>query len=150
MRLPGLVLTFTAVVITMVWFKAPDVGTAIKMLEAMAGIHGIGLPAQLAGLPVVGSLPGVHEDAMSLTTFASFAGLLFCLALIAFLMPNTHQLLESQSPVLHYVSRDDLGRAIARRISWKTSVPWLSSMAACFAVVVMMLSGPSEFLYWQF
>jgi len=56
-RLGAWALTFGCVVVGWVFFRAPDLTTAWRVLEGMAGLHGSHLPDQmLAALPALGAV----------------------------------------------------------------------------------------------
>ena len=78
----GLPLTFTAVLLAWVPFRAPTLERALDVWLAMAGWHGLGLPHALGG-------PGLQWIGVG------GAGLpvLFAACLAAWFAPNTRQLL---------------------------------------------------------
>ena len=70
--------------------------------------------------------------------------------LIVLAAPNALQLFAHHEPTLTYRLGDDFGSAVAARVPWQCSLPWLAAMSVLIAIVVFRLDGPSEFLYWQF
>ncbi|QJB56590.1 MBOAT family protein [Pseudodesulfovibrio sp. zrk46] len=48
-RVLGIVLTFLTFMISLVWFRAESCGVALDLLAGMVGLHGVALPASLAG-----------------------------------------------------------------------------------------------------
>jgi len=76
-------LTFVAVLLAWVPFRAPDLASALDIWAGMAGLHGMGLPRALGG-------PGLR--------WISIGGiglpLLLAAAVAAWLAPNTRQLVE--------------------------------------------------------
>ena len=63
-RTLSIALTFVAVVVAWVFFRAEDAGTAWRVIAAMGGANGVGLPAGLAAaVPApLGSLAGLHVN----------------------------------------------------------------------------------------
>ena len=168
----GFVLTFLAVIFAMVLFRAPDVTTAIEIIESMIGLRGLSLPAtflelaHVPGLPVMMLLDGPVELKPFLMALLYLAGLLA----IALLMPNTLQVMSKYQPVLVLPKRPPMialfvpdSQPLLQKpkpsrkfpglgsiIYWHPTLPWLMFIAALAAISMMRLSGPSEFLYWQF
>jgi hypothetical protein len=72
-------------------------------------------------------------------------GLLF----VALALPNTMRLLDRYEPALGIQPRPGETR-LDLPVSWAPSPVWTVALAALAAVAIVRLSGPSEFLYWQF
>ena len=84
MQPAGFIVTFACVVASMVIFRSPNLKTATGVFQGMLGLHGIGL----SGLSVTGS---------SLKRIAFWIAVPAC---IAFLCPNTLQILSRYEPAL--------------------------------------------------
>jgi alginate O-acetyltransferase complex protein AlgI len=125
----GRVLTFVAVVVGWVFFRAADCATALRMLWGMAGGNGLVIPPALAAW----LLGGVHDAG-----FVVIAGLL----LLAWLAPNTQELTG-------YEGTSDL-RPPAAAVQWSPTLRWGLATGTLLAVSIMSLSHISEFLYFQF
>jgi hypothetical protein len=104
-RLAAGAVTFVAVVIGWVFFRAPDVRTAWHILQAMAGMNGAAIPAALldhAG--VLGSwlrhLGITSAAAQGGTEFASMWLWVLGLLALAWLSPNTQQIMVRAKPTL--------------------------------------------------
>jgi MBOAT, membrane-bound O-acyltransferase family len=101
-RLASWCLTFTAVVIAWVFFRAPTFGAAGLMLEGMAGLHGVMLPhnilAALGPFARVLSLCGVVSGP-ALVELRE-APLLAASCAVALVMPNTTQIAARFSPTI--------------------------------------------------
>ena len=130
-RLPAVsaqALTFLAVVVAWVFFRAPDFGTAFDILGGMAGMNGVSLPRSLA--PVLGgidwfSFNGIRWfelDGPGLPTL----GLAMVLAFFA---PTTQELVDKL---------------------WRPTPAWSAACASLFVLCVLGLNRPTEFLYFQF
>ncbi|HAM41582.1 MAG TPA: membrane-bound O-acyltransferase family protein [Candidatus Omnitrophica bacterium] len=120
-------ITFLAVVIAWVFFRAADLRTAWDMLRAMGGGYGMAWPSSM-GVPA----------------------LLFTLGLlvISWVAPNTQQLTAYVGPEGAYRS---VARApMARRYRWTPSARWAISIGCTAALCLMMFSQVSEFIYFQF
>jgi D-alanyl-lipoteichoic acid acyltransferase DltB (MBOAT superfamily) len=146
----GFAVTFLAVVVAMVLFRAPDLASAGNILTGMTGLHGIGLPGRLAGLaggPAMALLDGPVE----MRAFATAAAYLLALLAIALFMPNSLQILSAYEPVLYMPKRPPLLWAgLWRPLLWRPTAAWMMLFAAIAAVSMIRLTGKSEFLYWQF
>lgn len=140
----GFVLTFLAVAIAMVLFRASNGMAASELLQGMAGLNGIRVPQALYdAFGPLRAFVGVSVElsAQALVTAAAWvAGLLF----IALALPNTLQLLARHEPAL--LVKAEPGRVL----EWNPSLAWAGAIAALAAASVIKLGGKSEFLYWQF
>ena len=155
----GWALTFVAVVVAWVFFRAPDFATAIALLKGMAGLNGLALPAGLAfalrpfhgltavlGITFVGSSGG--EFAKSILWIAAA----LALALFA---PNTQELMRNYAPVLDMPDAPQLAAAARDRRAltvapWFPSPAWAAATAALAFFGTISITRVSEFLYWQF
>src|SRR3954447_3489595 len=93
----GLVLTFLAVVVAWVFFRASSFAGAFNLLAGMAGLHGTVIPSGLefAVKPIRFLLDaaGVRFAPTSGTTLLMTYGWVTALLAIAFLFPNSLQIL---------------------------------------------------------
>jgi hypothetical protein len=147
----GFVVTFLAVIVAMVLFRAPDLAAAGNILGGMAGLNGIGLPGARFGASAMHLLDG----SVPLHAFATAAATLLALLAIALLLPNSVQILSAYEPVLYTPKREAtmpavLPPALRRPLLWRPTVAWMVLFAAIAAVSMIRLTGMSEFLYWQF
>ncbi len=121
-------LTFLAVVVGWVFFRAESLTAALALLEGMAGLHGItkadpyyfGAP-QLKGLLIM--------------------------FVVAWGLPNAQQLLHRFKPVIQTYPDEFAGLS---RWSWKPTPAWAMLTAALFVAAAVNLTRVSEFLYYQF
>lgn len=166
-RLLSGLLTFLAVVLGWVFFRADSLATAIDMLRGMCGLNGISVHQVFAKyIPAISQLfhfnvsvsgfspilgPVVH-----VAMFQIFLGL--CLVFIA---PNTYQIMRRFRPTLDYVDEPSVGdRGINSILSTKIMglVEWVPSkmqgilygVIFYMALSYMSSSSKSEFLYFQF
>jgi hypothetical protein len=141
--------TFFAVVLAWVPFRAPTIEGAGRILAGMAGANGVSIPnaiaARLGGagqqlldaFGVEASLGGGSQFALTWFWIAA----LFAIARFA---PNTQELMASARPALGY------GPAGGARLRWRPSAAWALSTGTVTAVALLALSQVSEFLYFQF
>ncbi len=143
-------ITFAAVVVAWVVFRADSLATASVMLQGMAGLNGFALPDHW--LPKWGALGAwlaahgvMFNDARGMVTAGLVYWLVILLAVVWF-APNTQQIMASAQPALG-VPADS---APARRLLWRPSA-WLAVPFALLAIVIVVnLHKKSEFLYFQF
>ncbi len=145
-------ITFVAVVVAWVFFRAPDLATAVSVIAGMAGQHGIVLPMQWQ--PPAG---GVHtwlvnhgvqfRDVAHFNRVAQFNWLCFLLAL-CWLAPNTQQILAPYRPALMTPRYGDLGSA--GFLTWRPNLAWLSALVASGLFALLSIERYSEFIYFRF
>jgi D-alanyl-lipoteichoic acid acyltransferase DltB (MBOAT superfamily) len=124
-------LTFLAIVVGWVFFRAPSLGAALSMLSAMAGRYGTGWPGT----------PGEAQDlVLGLALSVGFT-------VIALAAPNTQEIAGYTGPSGAYDTRV---APPPRREAWDPRPAWGLAAGAVFALCVLSLSRISEFLYFQF
>ncbi len=146
-RLVGWALTFAAVSVAWVFFRAADLDAARAILAAMAWGSEAAAPAQLAlrwddnlvrmGLVSEAGLLAWFGTAWSARATAWTIGL----AAIAVLLPDTAALVGY---------RADAAAPPPSWLRWRPSVPWLAATLALFLVTLTQVTRVSEFLYFQF
>ena len=157
-RIAGVVVTFLAVTVSLVFFRSNSLEHALLIVGAMAGFGGT--------LDGVSSLGGPEFAAMGplqmlVWRFSSMHGVLIALALaIVWVLPNTPQYIERLEGVVERLSE-------SRRSKTRWRLPplkWPAALAAgnrflqgsCVGVLLALallraLSvAPSEFLYYTF
>jgi D-alanyl-lipoteichoic acid acyltransferase DltB (MBOAT superfamily) len=149
----GRILTFVAVVTSIVFFRSATVASAVDLVKGLVGLNGIGLPQGLfdrAG-SLAGTLHslGVTAEPWDIRDFAKLAIWISILTIIALACPNTLQIMARYEPALG-VKPQQTGLGIGRLVEWSASVPWAIGISAVAAIATAALGGPSEFLYWQF
>jgi len=128
----GWVLVFAGVMVANVFFRSPTIATALDLVKGMIGLHGWALPQLWSGPNFI-------------LMMAWMAGL----ALIAYGLPNTLQILARYEPALG-VKPTAAGTSVQRALEWTTSLPWAVAVSVLAMVGILKLGGPSAFLYWQF
>jgi D-alanyl-lipoteichoic acid acyltransferase DltB (MBOAT superfamily) len=155
-------LTFLAVVVAWVFFRADSLTTAQSILAGMAGMNGLSLPASLADRlePVIGKLPylsvifnGAFPNT-HLSTGGAIASIAFGCTLVWF-FPNVREIMLRYKPTWddvagkHPVEPASQG-FVARRLNWQPSPVYAIPLGILFFACVVSLTKVSEFLYFQF
>jgi hypothetical protein len=121
-----------------VFFRATSFTAAIGLLGGMVGLRGL----------TVGTLPPENllllEQVSQLMAPLTVIKLLVCFV-IALGAPNTAELLAKYNPTLSRV-RTSLPAAW----QWKPNLAWGVSIGALAAISTLLMSGATEFLYFQF
>ena len=125
--LAGAGLTFVAVVVAWVPFRAASFAQAARILAGMVGLNGFELPVPL-------------EDGSLLLAWVWIVSLLG----IVWLAPNTQEIMAGYLPQMRH-------RPAAReQLRWRPTL-WHAAATAAAAVVALGYIGEvSEFLYFQF
>lgn len=148
-RCLSVMLTFLAVVVGWVFFRATSIDAAFAILSGMIGLNGISIPdgialhagplaSWLAGQGVVFTLGGGRDFMM---TFIWIALLLP----IAFLAPNSQEIMRQFRPALDHTQAGG-----AAGFVWSADWRCGAVMALILACGLLSLTQPSEFLYFQF
>jgi len=146
-------LTFAAVCAAWVFFRATDSARALDIVAGMAGIHGVGLPESLG--THLGGLRAVLEDAGvdfylgGGTRFVQTFAWVTVAGFLAFLFPNTQQIMRRFEPALDYRPRADSEPSVIK-LDWTPGARWAGALGICFLFSLLSLTRPAEFLYFQF
>jgi hypothetical protein len=148
-RLSGMTLTFLAVVVGWVFFRAQTLDGAFAILGAMMGENGVSLPESVARLTGphaawLAELGVVFTPGGGSTFVLNYAWILVLLPIV-FLAPNSQQIMRQFQPAL-----DHAGSVTETRLTWLPVRRWALAMAIVFASGLLSLTRPSEFLYFQF
>jgi len=150
-RFAGWCATFTAFVIGMVLFRAPDLFAARSVFQAMAGLGGA---PRAEAMNVAWDAWGVSEGLISenfVRTWIganwSVVGSLWTAAALAImlLVPDTMELANYREGEPHSDWRRDIGW-----LAWRPSALWGLGLIALFVAVYAKLLRITEFLYYQF
>jgi alginate O-acetyltransferase complex protein AlgI len=141
-RCAAIALTFAAVLVAWVPFRAASFDAALHMLAGMAGLHGIAGPGgageNLFGVAYGAALYGGVDETVALAA----------LALVTFLAPNTQEIMGRYRPGLPTFASDAL--PVGRVVSWQPQPGWGLVMVAALLLALSRMSGVSPFLYYQF
>ncbi len=150
-RFAGWAATFTAFVLGMVLFRAPDLSTALNVFQAMAGFGGA-TPAETMNVAwdSWGMRAGlISEDFVRVWMGANWSvvGTLWTAAAlaIALLVPDTMELVDYREGEPHSHWRRPVGV-----LAWRPSPVWIAALVAFFVAVYANLLNITEFLYYQF
>jgi D-alanyl-lipoteichoic acid acyltransferase DltB (MBOAT superfamily) len=151
-------LTFVAVLVAQVFFRANSSAEALTLIAGMIGMHGSGFPLPLPGidLPHFGALRGIfdghvfvvglREDYNSITRpLMTNLLLTLGLAMIAFGAPNIYQIMAQYSPALNKVKEMSW-----RWLVWRPSLGWAIVVVAFLVCAAQRFDHPARFLYFQF
>ncbi|WP_020398174.1 MBOAT family O-acyltransferase [Kordiimonas gwangyangensis] len=146
--LAGQLLTFLAVVVGWVFFRAESFNTALSLLGGMGGMAGASLP-----YGIVNQLPWLKAlcDSLGIATHDGGGGQ-FILAwlwiaaggAICFFMPTTAQFMRRYRP--HFEGADYM----PARFTWRPTKAYAGLAALLFILSVLSLTQVSEFLYFRF
>jgi D-alanyl-lipoteichoic acid acyltransferase DltB (MBOAT superfamily) len=157
------IITFLAVLVAWVFFRADSFGAALNILEAMAGLNGVSLPENILGnLGPVGTMLmdlGIPFDPM-----VNFSGTREIVALtvviiIVWSLPNIQQIMANYLPHLEgedtiaYQASGQASGAVGTKLLWRPSIVWAGAIAFLTGVAILHLDridAASEFLYFQF
>ena len=132
-RAGSVLLTFAAVVLAQIFFRAPDTGVALTMVAGMLGLHRglVPLPPDLLFHP-------------STAAFLPLAVGFF----IVWALPNTQQILAKYKPAIELAPSDrEHGRF---QWFWRPTPILGFVMGALIFAVLVKMEIPTTFLYFQF
>jgi hypothetical protein len=141
----NVLLTYLAVLVAQVFFRAPSVDAALGLLSGMIGLHGLGTAI---------SLPDSLNSHLGFfrTIFASTGGLsvsqvlaLPLLFSIVWAFPNTQQIMRNYSAVIEKVHAGSLPW-----LTWRPNLRWAMACGVAAIVALTAMGGTSEFLYFRF
>ena len=130
-RLGRIALTYLAVLVGAVVFRAPSLDMAGQVLAGMAGLHGAGAAGTL------GARGLLHAGRAAVWLGALYG--------IVWFAPNTQQIMRRIGPALEPVRPGPLPGLV-----WRPSLPWALAMGGGAALGLLSLGGTSEFLYFRF
>jgi alginate O-acetyltransferase complex protein AlgI len=118
-----ILLTYCAVLVAQIFFRAASAGDALQILSSM-----------------------VHAGS-GLGTLPSFTHILWIVALFSILwtMPNTQQIMIAYGPALGKIAEGPIPQ-----LRWNESLRWSAFVGAAAAAAVMGMGGSTEFIYFQF
>jgi alginate O-acetyltransferase complex protein AlgI len=143
----GATLTFAAILVAWVFFRASSFAAASSVLTGMAGGSFVSLPGEIGYYlsTSTGHLWRIPLDGrgLSLVEFAS-AGVLIPIAyFIIFALPNTAELFALKTGVL-----EGLQPYLRSELGWRAAV--VAGLCLWVAAFGVLGAAPSEFIYFQF
>ena len=136
------VITFLAVVVGWVFFRAKTFGAAVSIVKGMCGMNGIALPYTAANVVKRLGLNSVQVGFTGVDT--SMLAVISILLLIVFTMPNTQEITRLARPTIERVC------SRSRLLVWRPSVGWAVAAGLVLSLAMLRLNRVSEFLYFQF
>ncbi len=156
----GLILTYLAVLVGQVFFRADSSGSAVRILGAMVGAHGVEpsltvpawLPSRLGGL---GSWLEAHHLIAPVDAFSRGGGVFYQLVMMAalyaivWLMPNSQEIVglvgEDRVTGVSPTSQP------APKPAWlRLNAGWGMAAGVGAIAAILGIGAKSEFLYFQF
>ena len=149
-------ITFFAVVVSWVPFRAESMNGAENILAGMAGLHGFSLPESyliyfnyIAGLGnYLVAIGWQFGDAGLFKGVKEVLGILILL-LISVALPNTQQIMRRYRPAFE-TYQGEIKRLNVRWLEWRPTQIWALFSSIIFVLAVLGLTRVSEFLYFQF
>jgi len=141
------------VVVAMIFFRSPTLTSAFDLMKGLVAQNGVALPQaiydHLGPLATWFHQTTMKPELWSGHEFGKAAMWIFAGLFIALACPNTQQILARYEPALG-VTANARKFAGGRVIEWSASLPWAIGVSIVAGLGMLSLSGPSEFLYWQF
>jgi alginate O-acetyltransferase complex protein AlgI len=143
-------ITFAAVAVAWVIFRAENLPAAATMLKAMAGWNGVTLPDfWLVKWGAAGAWAAAHGvtflDSRGLVTTGLVYWIVILLAVV-WLAPNTQQIMQRCRPALGVPSE----RPGSAWLIWRPTTLSALAVSALALIAIVNLHKQSEFLYFQF
>jgi D-alanyl-lipoteichoic acid acyltransferase DltB (MBOAT superfamily) len=140
--------TFCAIITAWVIFRSDTIAVAQKILSGMFAFNGMNLsPGFLFNLSMnyVSKMSIFLQSAVPHTNKMIF----FWIALLSFIIwlcPNTYEFLRQYHPSLHIESIDIKNQ----RLQWQPTFFWAFILSTMLLICIMLISSPTEFLYFNF
>ncbi len=141
-------LTYLAVLVAWVFFRAETFDGAISILAAMMAFDEMSRPI----VNIVSSLTTNSSDDLNnelvygLTAAAWIAVLLF----ITFVFPNTQEFMRRWEPAYQVDQINKQEPQSETLFEWSPGIKWALFLGGMLTVSLAFMQAPSEFLYWQF
>lgn len=154
-RILGCGLTFICGAVSLVFFRAANLGEGFAFWQVMFGANGISLPGSLARPFWFLSEIGVRFEMTVTPGLDSLTALLWIgvLLSIVWLTPNTQQWMARYQPTLdRFTNNMFLGwyDRLWNQWKWEPTQAWAIVSALTAIVAVLAIAKQSEFLYFQF
>lgn len=149
--------TFLAVVIAWVFFRAKDLDSALLMMKGMMGINGISIPLTIAdklGTPIKSLLSSLGIALVTEGASQMFFTYIWSMTLlaIAWFTPNTQEWLKRYNPALDYnpTKAVDSSNKWDKSLTWQPNLLWSITLGIIAGIGLVYLRKASLFLYFQF
>ncbi len=143
--------TFVAVLFTWVFFRAPTMKVAGKVLASMLGLNGFTMSQQVTD---PGRIPGrwwghlgiqFVPASLQVESYTTLLQWIVPMLVIVFFFPNSQQMLQDHVPTLEKVERRGWFRL---KLGWRSGL--LLGMAFFVVLRGFYVAAPSPFLYFNF
>jgi len=144
-------LTFLAVVVAWVFFRAETFGGAVEILFAMAGGNGVTVPGWMPHTPGFNQLARLLQLESTRSLMATKDAFIWIAALlpVAFILPNTQQIMSRYMQGFDY-RIESVANRLAGLMSFRPGFVSAAVIALVSIVAITSLWKTSEFLYYQF
>ncbi len=132
-------ITFLAVVVSWVPFRAESLSGAKNLLHAMVGGNGILEPV---------SINNIFHSTLYVENFTAISWI-FMLLLISTVFPNTQQFMCNHEPALD-IYKGKVSRLKYKWLEWNPTKIWALLTSVILVISVLLLNKYSEFLYYRF
>jgi alginate O-acetyltransferase complex protein AlgI len=154
-RIAGSVLlTYLCATVALVFFRAPDVPTALNVVAGMIGLNGLTLPSPVLKLPLVAQLTGLAGIPVGkLSLFDAALGARIVLFLfVVWALPTAYQWLRDYPTALGLKPQPSWLEHFTRTGRWRPSFAVGLAIGAVSTVTLLFAfsKAPTEFLYFQF
>ncbi|MFK5947517.1 MAG: MBOAT family protein [Methylococcales bacterium] len=142
------VLTYLAVVVAWVFFRAETFDGAIRILSAMMAFDEIYQPiANIVSAFTTNTNDGLSKNLVDGLMATAW---IVVLTFITLVLPNTQEFMRRWEPAYQadQIAEQKLKSEIL--FEWCPSIKWALILGAMLTVSLAFMQAPSEFLYWQF
>lgn len=147
------ILTFIAVVVGWVFFRAESFDSAFSILSGMIGFNGVVLPGYIYtdGTGLTGILQSMGVQFGRLEYFEGMKQLLQLGVLLAVVWwaPSSIELVAKHKPICD-MERHHISPSEKQLFSWAPTGLWAVVVTVMFVVSIIHMTRISEFLYFQF
>jgi len=152
----GVLLTFIAVVLAWVPFRAESIATAQLILDGMMGLNGVTMPIHYAQL-LGGAVGHLSEFGITFGAMTSYGGgvqLLWIAGCLAFVwvLPNTQELFRFNRPALVILGQSYCRDSLPKWLAWTPSRASgaVFGLLAAYLCFLAIQGNPGEFIYFKF
>jgi D-alanyl-lipoteichoic acid acyltransferase DltB (MBOAT superfamily) len=150
----AVLLTFACVTLALVFFRSPDVSSALNLVSGMMGQHGFVLHPTLTSVPGVGRLAELLAIPISESAYMNTRQLAWIALALAIVWgtPNTQQWMRHYRTALNQKPRTDWIMRSHPWLTWRPTMGFglLLGGLATFSMIRTFSQAPTEFLYFQF
>lgn len=150
-RAGGIFLTFIAVSIAWVFFRAADFDTALRVLQGMTGANGLALQDHNGWLADLARAAGFDVSAVghNRNLRINEKWYIFWLALLSvFVLPSTHEIMRGRV-ALDLTGAAQGARSLVR-YAWHPRTLWAVLTVCMFGLSMTLLTRVNAFIYFQF